>query len=373
MRIAYPVTGVVRPRSGLSVYAIELLTAMVSGAGRVQPVLCSASAGARRMELGSTSLPVAHVLSLLGRLQRRQLARLEWSTPQWDAVHFLDSQTLPTARPSVVTVHDLAPFELQERFPDVYTDAYNPALPMYRRAIQRAVQRCDVIICDSVSTRDDLAARFPASAARAVVVHPGVRLPAPGFRRAPSRDPAMLLMVGRVEHRKNIAMAAATTRLLRSRGLAVELHVAGSLSTTESATVQRECVAAGDPAAITWHGEVDSDTLQRLHESATVLLFPSLLEGFGFPPLEALVAGVPVIASDIPVHRETMGGITPLVDPQAVEAWADAVARVLDGSITCPTDATAQLRERGIGWDLCAQAVTAVYATLTERRAFAAH
>jgi glycosyltransferase involved in cell wall biosynthesis len=168
-------------------------------------------------------------------------------------------------------------------------------------------------------------------------------------------------MVGRVEFRKNIVVAAQAMKLLADRGVDLELHVAGSLGSPEAPGIRRQCEAAWSARSIRWHGEVDELTLHRLHEEATMLLFPSLYEGFGIPPLEALVAGIPVVASDIEVHRETMGGITRLVSPTSVEAWADAIGAVLDGSADMPHDVAARLRERSIAWDLCASATAASY------------
>jgi glycosyltransferase involved in cell wall biosynthesis len=88
----------------------------------------------------------------------------------------------------------------------------------------------------------------------------------------------------------------------------------------------RGLVAAGD---IIHLERVASDELRTLYARAAAFVFPSFAEGFGFPPLEAMQCGTPVIASDIPAHRAVMGDAALYCDPYDVPAMAAAIERLL--------------------------------------------
>jgi glycosyltransferase involved in cell wall biosynthesis len=79
-------------------------------------------------------------------------------------------------------------------------------------------------------------------------------------------------------------------------------------------------------------GAVDDPTLGALYEHALVLAMPSRLEGFGFPPLEAALAGTPSVVSDLPVFRETLGDRRRFAPPGDAEAWAEALLQPRKGS-----------------------------------------
>ncbi len=105
-------------------------------------------------------------------------------------------------------------------------------------------------------------------------------------------------------------------------------------------------------------GHLPYADLRRLVAGATLLAFPSLDEGFGLPPLEALACGVPVLANDLPVTREVLGGAASSAKDRCREL-ADAV-RV---ALTAPVGTSAQRREQagGFTWQRCAEATHAAY------------
>jgi glycosyltransferase involved in cell wall biosynthesis len=109
-------------------------------------------------------------------------------------------------------------------------------------------------------------------------------------------------------------------------------------------------------------GFVTDEELVMLYSAAECLLFPSLAEGFGFPPLEAMACGTPVVAGDRPAIPEVVGDAALTVDPERPEAIADAVARVLGSP-----ELTRELRERGLArsagftWAECARQTAVAY------------
>jgi glycosyltransferase involved in cell wall biosynthesis len=360
VRVAFSATGLASPRSGLAVYQDQLLRAFSTLPDSPDFVLYD-RAGPPAFALNGREFTSTPVGVWCDRLLRRGMAKLEWFLPDFDIVHFPDVQVLLTAAPSIVTVHDLGPLRLPEMFPDVYAD---PSLypSLYCRAIKRAVRHCDYFLCVSDATRSELLERFPLSPERVVAVRSGVRKPPDGFARRPVTNPSTVLMIGRVEHHKNLPVAVEAVRLLRTQGVEVELHFAGALPNANAVSIRRHCEQIAGGEWLRWHGQVDDARLWQLLEETSALLFPSFYEGFGFPALEAVTAAVPALASDIAVHRETLGGIIPLLPTDSAEAWAEGIAAIIDGRTQIPSDAAAQLERRGISWQRCAERTSQLYA-----------
>ena len=115
---------------------------------------------------------------------------------------------------------------------------------------------------------------------------------------------------------------------------------------------------------MSWDWCLDPE-LRALYASATVFAFPSLHEGFGLPVLEAMVAGVPVVASDIPAIREVAGDAAVLVPPGDADAWPEAVSRVLESpSLQAELAGTGRRRAALFSWARMAEATLGVYKEL---------
>lgn len=247
--------------------------------------------------------------------------------------------------PTVVTVHDIS----YEFFPDFFS-------PRDRRMLGTLVplsaRRAARVIAVSEQTRQDLMRVYGIPGERIAVTHEAA---APGF--APVEDRATIeatcarygirrpyvLALGNLQPRKNIGRLVEAFALARREGnLPHQLAVAGKAQWRESevyATVER----LGLQGVVRFPGYVADEDLPALYSGADCFAYPSLYEGFGLPPLEAMACGTPVLSSHAGALREVVGDAAWVVDPTDV---AD-IARGLLALLTDPGTARVY-RERGL-------------------------
>lgn len=249
-----------------------------------------------------------------------------------DVYHLIDGsyahllRWLP-ARRTVVTVHDLIPWlQTQGHFHGIPAPS-----PFARRLITAGLHRlptAGVLVSVSEATRRDLtAAGVPP--ARVEVVHSALdrtlwscaQPPASDCRRSP-----MLLHVGHSGFYKNRLTALRVLAVL-SMESDVRLTLAGSpLTRTESRTLAR----AGLSSRVDVVTRLDDGALARLYRTASLLLFPSLYEGFGWPPLEAMACGCPVVCSNAASLPEVVGTAAMTAAPTDVHTLATHCRRILN-------------------------------------------
>ncbi len=250
--------------------------------------------------------------------------------------------------PMLLTVHDRS-FEARPQDFTAYERLWHRAA-----APRRLAARARIVVAVSSATREDLlAAGWPVEPARLRVVAPGADGVADTTTAA--ARPSYLLFVGALEPRKGIDVLAAAYRDARARGLQTELLVAGSGR------------LAGQLAGIdgvTRAGAVDDARLAELYAGARALVLPSWLEGFGLPPLEAALHGVPSVLTDLPVFHETLGAAALYVPPGDSAALADALLRVdADSALRERLGSEARAAARQLTW---ARAAAGMHAALTE-------
>ena len=254
--------------------------------------------------------------------------------------------------PAVLTVHDLA----YERFPH----AYRPAQLAYlRAAITWAERRCRLLITVSESTRDDLVELHGVDPARIrVVPSGGGEAPAAGDPEVDARvvqdlgiEEPFLLHVGRIEPRKNQLTAARAARRADLR-----LVCAGPHADPETVAALERSVACK------LVGAVSDEVRDALYRRALALVFPSLYEGFGFPVLEAMRHGLPVVAAAVSALPEVGGDAALyLEDPHDVEALTEAIERVRDDpELHARLAAAGREQAAKFTWDRCAEGTAAV-------------
>ena len=238
---------------------------------------------------------------------------------QVQVVHFTGG-TLPLRppHPCVLTVHDMAWLRgaVQGRS---YSRMYFGALQ------RRLVRHADAIATDTAVVRDEILSLLQLPQTQVSVCGCGVDGAWFGLVRRVA-EPPYLLYVGTVEERKDLITAVRALAQLPD----VRLVSAGP-QTGYAARVRATAESAGVGERVTLQGFVDEATLRALYSSAIALIFPSRYEGFGLPALQALAAGLPVVASDLPVLREVLGDWALFAPPGDARAFAQCVRSIMEG------------------------------------------
>jgi glycosyltransferase involved in cell wall biosynthesis len=265
------------------------------------------------------------------------------------------------ACPTVVTVHDLSYL--------AYPRSVSPRTRLILTVLVRAsVRRAARVIAISAFTRQDLVTRYGIAEEKISVIHlaagPAFRvLDDAGRQRLPEGvSEPYVLAVGNLEPRKNLArLIEAFAAVAVEPGITAKLVLVGK-SKGQEASLARLVEQHRLRERVVFTGFVEEDQLVLLYNRAALFIYPSLYEGFGLPPLEAMACGCPVIASNVTAIPEVLGDAALLVDPTSVPAMAEAMRAVLRGN-----PAAADLRARGLrqaarySWARAAEQTREVY------------
>lgn len=190
--------------------------------------------------------------------------------------------------------------------------------------LRAAAAGADAIICNSVDTQRRLA-RWLSVWGMNTPLHVALlgADPLPATAWAPVNAPSEFVVLGTIEPRKNHALLLDVWAQLRAPR--PQLHIIGRRGWENDAVFAR-LDAVPKPPAVFEHNHLDDTQLAQRMSRARALLFPSFAEGFGFPVVEALQMGVPVICSDIPVFRELAGDAVTYLPADRPEIWAETIA-----------------------------------------------
>jgi glycosyltransferase involved in cell wall biosynthesis len=178
-------------------------------------------------------------------------------------------------------------------------------------------------------------------------------------RRRYALPERFLLSVGTLEPGKNRGVLLPAVRHLARRGVTLPLVVAGQRGWLES--------GGGGRGSVRFLGYAPDADLAALYSLATAFVFPSWLEGFGLPPLEALACGTPVVASNRPAMPEVLGDAVLYADPRRPDEWGEAIARLVsDTALREEMVGRGLVRSESYSWERAARETIEVYkASLT--------
>ncbi|MCA1817145.1 MAG: glycosyltransferase family 4 protein [Acidobacteria bacterium] len=265
--------------------------------------------------------------------------------------------------PTVLTVHDLSSLLHAEKHREGQVRRARARLPVMARAATRIIADSESVrreVCEHLRVAPEKVRAVPLAPRRAFTPVEGSE--AGEVRHGLGVEENFLLFVGTVEPRKNlVTLARAYAALLRETNDAPQLVVAGQkgwLNEELFAVVERE----GLGGRMKFTGYVSDETLRALYSSCRVCVYPSLYEGFGLPPLEAMACGAAVVASRIPPLEETLAGAALLFEPTDADALARALAELLaDDSARARLAAAGRARAAEYTWERTARLTREVY------------
>jgi glycosyltransferase involved in cell wall biosynthesis len=258
-----------------------------------------------------------------------------------------------------ITLHDLDFLDHPERTRAEIRRDYPRLAPDHAR-------RADLVVANSQYTAAQAIERLGVAADRIVVCRPG----APALhRRAEPETLGPILFVGTIEPRKNLdVLFRAYGRVLHDRPDAPPLLLAGR-TVEQSAAILASLSAPPLAGRVRHLGYVNAGEHRRLLAEASMLVLPSLEEGFGIPALEAMTAGVPVVASRRGALPEVLGEAGSLVDPTDESAVAAAIEALLADPSRRRAQADAGARRaREFSWSDSAARLMAAYRAAQQRR-----
>lgn len=254
----------------------------------------------------------------------------------------------------VLTIHDLS---FLHHASTVSADSLR-----YQQLVPRGLGRAAMVCTPSNAVSEQIQDAYDVPAARIAVTHLGVDAAWSLAKPLDADELALLglpstylLAVGTLEPRKNLQFLVSAYRQLLDRGEDVPPLVLvgadgwGDRLDTSSLPAER----------IVRTGHVELSVLRRIVAGASLLAFPSLDEGFGLPPLEALACGVSVLSADLPVTREVLGDQAAYASPMSVDQFAEAMLTALRSPDSTP--ATRRAHAAGFSWQKCAEKTYAAY------------
>ena len=379
MKIAISTSVIQRGRTGVAQYVFGLVKALLPHAGLHDIYLLVLEEDLRLFDFVSGRMTVVPV----NEKYRPPVRNIAWHhivLPRWLQEHQIDVLHVPSYRRMlcsapcalVATIHDLAQFHIARK--------YSWARMLYGRAIARKLAHCqDDIIAISQSTEQDILRFFRVPPHRVHVVYNGFDHErfVPGDHLQAKTDAAALwaldrpffLYVSRIEHpaKNHVRLIEAFDQFRAAAQMDWQLALVGS-DWHGSDVVHAAAEKSPFTRDIRFLGFVDDVALPTLYRAAEAMVYPSLFEGFGFPLVEAMACGCPVLTSKRGSLAEVVGESAGIFGPEHVEEIVAALNRVTTDMEWC-----AHLRDAGslnagrFNWNETAERVLSVYEQAIER------
>ena len=376
MRIGISTSVIQRGKTGIAQYLFALLRAFLPYANENEFVLFVLEEDLPLFDFAKNKMRIIPVAERFRRPARnilwhqRALGRLARDL-QLDVLHVPSYRRLLWSGPCplVATIHDLAPFRVPKK--------YSPARMFYGRVIaRRLAQRQDAIIAISENTARDVREFFDVSPERISVIHNGLEHDRffPGSREQAQAEIAQLhklhapffLYVARLEHpAKNHVRLISAFNNFKSRTRSDWQLVFGGSDWHGAEAIHSAARQSPFATDIRFLGFVADDDLPNLYRAAELFVYPSLYEGFGMPPLEAMACGCPVICSPRGSLGEIVGAAAALVDPEEVGSMVKQLSLLAkDANLREHFRQAGLARAQNLDWNRTAAETLSLYARI---------
>jgi len=336
MRIGIDARGLSRQRTGLENFAVGLIRELP----QLRPDYSFFLYSNRQM---NTKLPDAQLRSVVEdawrfvpssfwmRARGRALARRDALNVFWSPYPIISSG-IPKNVLKIITVHDI----VWLKYPET-TSNFNWLIQ--KLWTSKSIAEADRIIVSSQSTQKDLTDILGVAPEKLRLIPCGV---SEHFAPTSQEDSARFISskyqvpsryiaaLGSIEPRKNLTTLVEAIRLMKVRNaLECPLLIAGGKGWKNSALFEQIRSAGLSESDVRFLGYMPEEDLPRFYSGARLFVFPSLYEGFGIPPLEAMSCGTPVLASNAQCMPEILGDAAVLIPPTSAEGFATSISRLL--------------------------------------------
>jgi glycosyltransferase involved in cell wall biosynthesis len=352
MRIAFDVSYIQKRRAGIGRHALQLLKTLLSSDKRNEYVLHGWSHGLdieeiTKLRSENVELSIVRIPGDVKRFywNRLRVPSIERFVGRVQVFHSTDPM-LPSVKHAkkICTVHDLA----YKMFPAMF----ERRVLAWDSCVERSIRSADAIIVPSEQTKNDL---VESRMAGDETIHV-LRLPPDSlFREQRNMDvdkftltrlqltKPFILFVGTIEPRKNIVrIIKAFEEVRQTSHPDVDLVIAGKKGWLYHETFQA-IVGSREKSRIHYLSFVADDQLAVLYREAVCFVYPSLYEGYGFPLLEAMASGTPIVTSLNSSMRELADGVALLVDPSSTGDIAEAMHLLIGNEVR-----RVEMKQRGL-------------------------
>lgn len=378
MKIGISTSVIQRGKGGVGQYVLALVRALLRHSNRCRLVLYVLTEDLPLFDFAKNSATLVAVPERF-RPPVKNILWHQWKLPRLAREHELDVLHIPSYRrllgahpcATVATIHDLAPFRVPEK--------YDWKRMFYGRHVVKALaRRVDEIIAVSENTARDIRQFFGLPANKISVVHNGIDHDRFNVNPASNAPPDLarffkqarpfFLYVARLEHpaKNHVRLISAFNRFKGEVDSPWKLVLAGS--DWHGADVIHAAIRQS-PFAHDIHclGFVPDEHLPQLYQAADIFIYPSLYEGFGLPPIEAMACGRPVICSTRGALREVVGNAAALVNPESVAAIQWQMTRFArDAELRQMWGEAGVKRAKNFDWEKSASATLQVYTHAAE-------
>ncbi len=342
---------------GIGRYSRSLLEALVRVAPELRLTLLT-EPRAERLELpGARWLEAPPVFSLAAQVQLPQLARRS-GADLFHAPYYLYPYAVPL--PTVVTIHDLIPLE----YPDMIPAGWGRRLywPLNRLAAHRAAY----VLTDSEGARDAILRHLHLPPEKVAVVHAA---PDPFFTADPSitRENFFFSLISNKPHKNGARLLrafAATKPAIHG----TRLLIAGPYD-PDWPSFEELAAEANVAEWVELLGHIPDEALRDLYRRCFAFIFPSFIEGFGLPILEAMACAAPVLVADAPPMRDLAADAALHFNPFDETYIANALRQILSQPpLQADLSQKAQQRASNFSWDNTARKTLTIYKKVMNRR-----